>query len=181
MASVILREQFPTRPPPLEFYSSSSREIIFSSGMDSENIGGDHRIRITQTTEEERASCTDTPATRGHVRAPSAELCRAFHVFRPIMRLRVRGNLETTTRSSNEFVRVLRTVIDVKKEGMLFTLLRIKSCNDDLYLITRRSLVSTADGLSSWRKREETMTSTRERKGEVRSLNAYYAILPAAP
>lgn len=97
------------------------------------------------------------------------------------MRLRVRGNLETTTRSSNEFVRVLRTVIDVKKEGMLFTLLRIKSCNDDLYLITRRSLVSTADGLSSWRKREETMTSTRERKEEVRSLNAYYAILPAAP
>lgn len=65
--------------------------------------------------------------------------------------------------------------------GMLFTLLRIKSCNDDLYLITRRSLVSTADGLSSWRKRKETMTSTRERKGEVRSLNAYYAILPAAP
>lgn len=105
MASVILREQFPTRPPPLEFYSFSSREIIFSSGTDSENIGGDHRIRITQTTEEERASCTDTPATRGHVRAPSAELCRTFHVFRPIMRLRVRGNLETTTRSSNEFVR----------------------------------------------------------------------------
>lgn len=92
------------------------------------------------------------------------------------MRLKVGENLKTI-RSSHEFI--LRTVLDIKEE-MLFTLLRIKSCNDDLYLITRRSLVSTANGLS-WRKREETMTSTRERKREVWSLNAYYAVLPAAP
>lgn len=92
------------------------------------------------------------------------------------MRLKVGENLKTI-RSSHEFI--LRTVLDIKEE-MLFTLLRIKSCNDDLYLITRRSLVSTANELS-WRKREETMTSTRERKREVRSLNAYYAVLPAAP
>lgn len=71
--------------------------------------------------------------------------------------------------------------LTLKRGNAFYTSLRIKSCNDDLYLITRRSLVSTANGLSSWRKHEETMTSTRERKREVRSLNAYYAVLPAAP